>query len=92
MNVRIGEFVISTTPDSGSATSVISSALATKIGLKVQSIPVQKVRTLNHQVEIIGAIENASIQIGQTKTPIDLRVVESERNTLLLGMDWYKKY
>ena len=92
MNVRIGEFVVSTTPDSGSATSVISSSLAKRIGLTVQDIPVQRVRTLNHQVEIIGAVENAPIQIGQAETPISLRVVESDRNTLLLGMDWYKKY
>jgi hypothetical protein len=92
MNIRIEEFVISTTPDSGSATSVISSSLAKKIGLTVQDIPVQRVRTLSHKVEIIGAVENAPIQIGQAKTPISLRVVESDRNTLLLGMDWYKKY
>ena len=32
------------------------------------------------------------MQIGQAGVPISLRVVESERNTLLLGMDWYKKY
>ena len=92
MNVRIGEYVVSATPDSGSATSVISSSLAEKIGLTVQDIPIQRVRTLNHQVEIIGAVENAPMQIGQAEVPISLRVVESERNTLLLGMDWYKKY
>ena len=35
MNIRIGEFVISATPDSGSATSVISSTLAKRISLIV---------------------------------------------------------
>src|SRR3989337_2960721 len=58
INIRIGEFVISTTPDSGSATSVISSSLTERLGLTVQQIPVQKVRTLIHKVEISGAIEN----------------------------------
>src|SRR3990170_2219888 len=68
MNARIGDFVISTTPDSGSATSVISSSLTERLGLTVQQIPVQKVRTLIHKVEISGAIENVPIQIGQART------------------------
>ena len=39
-----------------------------------------------------GVIENASLQIQQAKVPIHLRVVESNKPLLLLGMNWHKKY
>ena len=39
-----------------------------------------------------GVIENADIRIGGAKISITLRIVTSTTNTLLLGMDWFKKY
>src|ERR1044071_1230766 len=55
-------------------------------------MPPQKIQALNSQTQVVGIIENASIKIQQAKVPIHLRIVESTKPILLLGMDWHKKY
>src|ERR1044071_8554428 len=52
----------------------------------------QKIQALNSQTQVVGIIEDAPFKIQQAKVPIHLRVVESAKPILLLGMDWHKKY
>ena len=92
MKIRVKDQLVVATPDTGAAISIISSFLAEQLGLNVLPIPAQKIQALNSQTQIAGVIEDASLQIQQAKVPIHLRVVESQKPLLLLGMDWHKKY
>ena len=75
------------TSDTEAAISIISSFLAEQLGLTILPIPVQRIQALNSQTQVAGVIENVSLQIQQAKVPIHLRVVESPKPLLLLGMD-----
>src|ERR1044071_9049018 len=92
MKVRVNDQLIVLTPDTGAAISIISFKLAQQLGLTPLPTPLQKIQTLNSQTQVIGVIEDAPIKIQQAKVPIHLRVVESAKLILLLGMDWHKKY
>ena len=92
MKVKINGQLVDVTPDSGAALSVISQGLAKKLKLNITPVQENDLRALNSNVRVVGAVEQAPIQIQQAKIPIDLRVVNTGENTLLLGMDWFKKY
>src|ERR1044071_5939747 len=92
MKMRIKDQLVVATPDTGAAILIISSFLAKQLELNVLPIPAQRIQTLNSQTQVAGVIEDAPLQIQQAKVPIHLRVVESTKPLLLLGMDWHKKY
>jgi predicted aspartyl protease len=92
MYVKINGQRVQVIPDSGAALSIITTRLANKLNLQIDNNERQTVNALNNSVQIIGAIEDPPIQIGQAQVPISLRVIDSDKETLLLGMDWYKKY
>src|ERR1044071_3491382 len=92
MGVKIAEKFLKAIPDSGAALSVISEALVKKLNLNYTPTQTQQVHALNNAVNIIGVLEEAPLTIANIKIPINLRVVQSQKDTLLLGMDWYKKY
>ena len=92
MKVRINDQLIIAIPDTGAAISIISSSLARQLGLTSSPMPPQKIQALNSQTQVVGIIEDAPIKIQQAKVPMHLRVVESAKPILLLGMDWHKKY
>jgi hypothetical protein len=79
-------------PDSGASLSVISKRIAEKLGLKINYQKEKELRALGNNIKVVGVVEQAPITIATAKIPIDLRVVDSEDNTLLLGMDWFNKY
>ena len=41
---------------------------------------------------MVGIVEDVPLQIGNAKIPINMRVAETTKETILLGMDWHKKY
>src|ERR1043166_164926 len=92
ITVRINQQTIQATLDSGAAMSIISNQLARKLNLIVRPTTPTQVQALNSTTAICEVIEDAPIQIGDVKISITLRVVKSNKVTLLLDMDWYKKY
>jgi predicted aspartyl protease len=92
MKIKINGRVIPATPDSGAALSIISDSLAEQLGLKWDNTKERPVQALSSTTQILGVIEEPKMSIGGAKINIPLRVVKSPRNTLLLGMDWYKKH
>jgi len=92
MNVRIGEEVQKVIPDSGAAVSVISQKLAVKHGFVVKELDEKELRAIGHDIRVIGVVEQAPLTIGTAKIPIDLRVINEEDDTFLLGMDWFNQY
>src|ERR1043165_8464093 len=92
MKVRVNDQLIVSTPDTEAAISIISSSLAKQLNLTALPMSLQKIQALNSQTQVVGVIEDAPIKIQQARVPIYLRVVESTKPILLLGMDWHKKY
>ena len=92
MKVRVNDQLIISTPDTGAAISIISSKMVQQLGLVPTPIALQKIQALNSLTQVIEVVEDAPIKIQQAKVPIHLRVVESTKPILLLGMDWHKKY
>lgn len=92
MNIRLGNQRIKAIPDSGAALSIITTTLQKKLNLNYTPIAGQNVQALNSEARVIGVMEDTPIKIGQIIMKMNLRVVESPKDTLLLGMDWYQKY
>src|SRR3989337_1010368 len=92
MNVRIGEEVQTVIPDSGAAVSVISQKLAVKHEFVIKKLEEKELRAIGHEIRIIGIVEKVPLTIGTAKIPIDLRVINEEDDTFLLGMDWFNQY
>jgi hypothetical protein len=92
MNIRIGEEVQKVIPDSEVAVSVINQKLAVKHGFVIKKLEEKELRAIGHNIRIIGVVEQAPLTIGTAKIPIDLRVINEEDDTFLLGMDWFNQY
>ena len=56
--------------------------------------PVQEnaLQALGNGIRIVGVVESAPIKILTANIPIDLRVVDTNAENFLLGMDWFNKY
>jgi predicted aspartyl protease len=75
--------------DSGADLSVITTPLAKKLGLKITLGGKDTIVTVDGQRRNVhGNVTAAKIQIQDKLVPIDLLVVDSNRDNLLLGMDW----
>src|ERR1043166_8294601 len=90
--VQINGKVPAATPDSGTATSVISRKLADKLELKYTMGGEPGLRAIANQLKVIGSIQMARIMIGEADVSSKLTVIESDYDTLLLGMDWFHHY
>jgi hypothetical protein len=92
MKVRVNGQLVKAIPDSGAALSVISKKLADQLNVKISNAGEAGLSALGNPLTVIGVVANAPISIATAKIPIDLRVVNTSEETLLLGMDWFQKY
>jgi len=78
--------------DSGAAVSIITAKLMRKLGLRIDRDSKTIVVTANGAREkALGTIINVKITLQNIAIPIDLQVIESKDETLLLGTDWFTK-
>jgi hypothetical protein len=78
--------------DSGAAVSIITNKLMHKLRLEPDSPSKTIVITANgNRVRALGQITKAQICIQDLIIPIKLQVIESQEETLLLGIDWFQK-
>ena len=78
--------------DSGAAVSIITAKLMKRLGLQISGPSKTIVITANgSRSKALGVIENVKITIQDIIIPINLRVIESQEETILLGTDWFNK-
>ena len=78
--------------DSGATVSIITAKLMKKLGLRINRDSKTIVVTANGAREkALGTIINVKITLQNIVIPIDLQVIESKDETLLLGTDWFTK-
>jgi hypothetical protein len=66
--------------------------LAKKLGLNIDKPSKLIVTTANgSRVRVLGQITEARIIIQHVSVPVELQVIESPQDTLLLGVDWCRK-
>ena len=91
MKVRIGTNIVEAIPDSEAAVSVISKKLAQRLGLAIETGQIN-LHAVNQPLKMVGTVQKADIKIGEAYLPTKLNVIESTKDTLLLGMDWFHSY
>src|SRR6185437_68222 len=78
--------------DSGAAVSIITAKLMKRVGLKINQYSKTIIVTANGAREkALGSITDVKITLQDIVIPIDLQVIESKDETLLLGTDWFNK-
>src|ERR1044072_8834597 len=92
MKLRIKDKVITATPDTSAAMSIISNSLVKELGLLILPINPIKVQALNNITTMIEVIDEPPLKIQQAVVPVTLRVVKSLKPILLLEMDWHTKH
>jgi len=91
VRVRINDHKTKVIPDSEAAVSIIGLQGAKKLGLPVYEAPTRKLSAFGNPLEVIGQTE-AVLEIEDVKMPVKLLVVNSEQETILLGMDWFEDF
>src|SRR5215208_4993469 len=77
--------------DSGVSVSIITEALATKLKIKAtEEMNLTYCVIDEEEREILGIAKNVPIMIEDARTLVDLQIVTSFNDNLLLGMDWIK--
>ena len=97
---RIHKNPIHAVVDSGADRSVITTPLARKLGLKVTldkdeeggRKPRMVVTVDGKERKVFGIIKNIPLQIQDKKVTTDAMLIESDRDNILLGVDWIMKY
>src|SRR6266511_422153 len=77
--------------DSGASVSIITKALETKLKIKAtEETNLTYCSIDGEEREVLGIAKNVPIMIEDTRTLVDLQIVTSFNDNLLLGMDWIK--
>ena len=92
--VRIGRNSIQASWDTGVQISVCTKPLAVKLGLKwTKLIETTNIVTINDEKNpILGIVENAQLKIMDALILINLHIVDSTKEELLIGSNWFSKY
>src|SRR6266498_1065044 len=80
--------------DTGVQISVCTKPLAIKLDLKWTKLTeVTKMVTVDGQKSLtLGIVENAQLKIMDALVPINIYIVDSTKEELLIGSNWFSKY
>ncbi len=80
--------------DTGAQISVCTKPLAIKLGLKWAKLKkeLNMVTIDGKKSPSIGIVKNAGLKILDVKVPINIYIVDSTKEELLLGSNWFAKY
>ena len=92
--VRLGRNSIQASWDTGAQISVCTKPLAIKLGLKwTKPAEATNMVTVNGEKSpTLGIVENAQLKIMDALVPINIHVVDSTKEELLIGSNWFSKY
>src|SRR6266508_1429037 len=92
--VRLERNSIQASWDTGAQISVCTKPLAIKLGLKwIKLTEAMNMVTVNGQKSpTLGIVENAQLKIMDALVPINIHVVDSTKEELLIGSNWFSKY
>ncbi len=78
----------------GAQISVYTKLLAIKLGLKWVKLEKElNMITIDRKKSpSIGMVENARLKILDVRVPINIHIVDSTKEELLLGSNWFAKY
>ncbi len=92
--VRLGRNSIQASQDTGAQILVCTKLLAIKLGLK-QTRPIEATNmvTVNSQKSpTLGIVENAQLKIMDALVPINIHIIDSTKEELLIGLNQFSKY
>jgi len=74
--------------------SVCTKSLAVKLGLKWTKLTeTTNMVTVNGQKSLtLGIVKNAQLKIMDVLVPINIHIVDSTKEKLLIGSNWFSKY
>ncbi len=80
--------------DTGAQISICTKLLATKLGLKwTKPTEATNMITVNSQKSLtLGIIKNTQLKIMDALVPINIYIVDSTKEELLIGSNWFSKY
>ncbi len=92
--VRLGRNSIQASWDTGTQISVCTKLLAAKLGLKwTKPAEATNMVTVNGQKSLtLRIVENAQLKIMDVLVPINIHIVNSTKEELLIGSNWFSKY
>src|SRR6266545_3907021 len=92
--VRLGRNSIQASWNTDAQISVCTKLLAIKLGLKwAKPTEATNMVTVNGQKSpTLGIVENAQLKIMDALVPINIHVVDSTKEELLIGSNWFFKY
>src|SRR6266542_4696694 len=92
--VRLGRNSIQASWDMSTQISVCTKLLAIKLGLKwTKPTEATNMVTVNGQKSLtLGIVENAQLKIMDALVPINIHIVDSTKEELLIGSNWFFKY
>src|SRR6266498_4307917 len=92
--VRLGRNSIQTSWDTSAQISVCTKLLAMKLGLKwTKPTEATNMLTVNNQKSpTLGIVKNAQLKIMDVLIPINIHIVDSTKEELLIGSNWFSKY
>jgi hypothetical protein len=84
---------IETILDSGAAAYIISTTLASKLNIKPdKSSDILVVTADGKRKRSLGIITSVLLILQEVKFSVDLQMIESTQDTLLLGINWFKAF
>lgn len=89
---EIGSYPVNAIIDTGAATSVISSSLANKLGLRMNHDQVTIEQLDGRHSDPNGVCENVQVRIGGRLRPEHFVVQNRDEDLLILGMTWFDAY
>ena len=94
MYVRLGRNSIQASWDTGIQISVCTKPLAIKLGLKwTKPTEATNMVTVNGQKSpTLGIVKNVQLKIMDALVPINIHVVDSTKEELLIKSNWFSKY
>ncbi len=92
--VKLGRHSLQAQWDTGAQISICTKPLAIKLGLKWAKLDkeLNMVTIDGKKSPSIGIVENAGLKILDVKVPINIHIVDSTKEELLLGSNWFAKY
>ena len=92
--VRLGKNSIQASWDMDVQISVYTKLLATKLGLKWTKLTeATNMVTVNGQKSpTLGIVENVQLKIMDALVPINIHIMDSTKEELLIGSNWFSKY
>src|SRR6266540_2103961 len=92
--VRLGRNSIQASWNTGAQISVCTKPLAIKLGLKwTKPMEATNMVTINGQKSpTLGIVKNAQLKIMDALVPTNIHIVDSTKEKLLIGSNWFSKY